>query len=178
VWLPLPALHHVLLLKLGSYDSIRLMIGIIETYRSVMDRWAFLLAATVSFVLATMAGIAGGLAETYIYDRGNSKGDDIAIFASGLLALGTFTFVILFTWLRALHHKISSRTPWFALLFCLAGDLAITVWLWPGGYPGELAHYGGFILVGWCAILFLGLTALLISLRLFIHAPDRAARSV
>jgi len=153
------------------------MFRIIETYRSVPDRWAFVLAAIPSFILAAMAGIAGGFAGMYFYDRGNSKGDDVAVLAIGLLAVGTFTFVIVFSWLRALHHKISSRTPWFTWFFCLAGDLVITALLWPGGYPGELAHYMGFILAGWSAILLLGLVALLISQRLFTQEPDRTARS-
>jgi hypothetical protein len=148
------------------------MIWIVETYRRVPDGWAFVLTAVASFVLAAIAGIAAGFAGMYFYDRGNSKGDDLAVLASGLLAVGTFAFVMLFTWLRALHHKISSRTPWFAWLFCLAVDVVITLLLWPGRYPGELDHYSGFILVGWGLIFLLGLLGLLASRRWFIHQSD------
>jgi hypothetical protein len=148
------------------------MTWIVETYRKMPDGWAFVLAAVAAFVLAAIAGIAAGFAGAYFYDRGNSKGDDLAVLASGLLAVGTFAFVMLFSWLRALHHKISPRTPWLVWLFCLAFDLVITLLLWPGGYPGELDHYSGFILVGWGLILLLGLLALLAARRLFIHQPD------
>ena len=107
------------------------MSRIIEMYRRVPDGWALMLAATISWVLAAIAGIAGGIAGVYLYDRGNSKGDDLAVLYIGLLAVSTFTFVVLFTWLQTLHHKISSRTPMFAWLFCLAGTLVVTVRLWP-----------------------------------------------
>jgi hypothetical protein len=148
------------------------MILIVETYRRVPDGWAFVLAAVASFLLAAIAGIAAGFAGIYLYDRGNSKGDDLAVLASGILAVGTFAFVMLFTWLRVLHHKISSRTPCRAWLFCSGFDLVITVLLWPGRYPGELNHYRGFIVVGWGLILLLGLVGLLSSRRFFIHQPD------
>jgi hypothetical protein len=99
---------------------------IIETYRRVPEGWAFALAAIVSWGLAAIAGIAGGVAGMYLYDRGMSKGDDLAVLTSGLLAVGTLAFVVLFTWLRKLHHAISSRTPLFAWLFCLAGTVVTT----------------------------------------------------
>src|SRR6266852_2347320 len=127
--------------------------GLIKTYRGVPDGWAFALAAIVSWFLAVIAGVVGAFAGVYLYDRGDSKGDDIAVFASGLLAVSTFVLVVLFPWLRRLRREISWRTPLFAWLFCLAVSLLITVWLWPAG---DLDHYLGFIVVGWMVILLLG----------------------
>jgi hypothetical protein len=143
----------------------RIIETVVETYRRVPSVWAFVAAAVASLCGATIAGIAGGFAAMYLYDRGRSKGDDLAVFASGLLAAGTFAFVMLFTWLRALHRKTSLRTPWFAWLFCLAGSLLITLVLWPTGY---LDHYMIFICAGWIAILLLGLAAVVLSRRWFI----------
>jgi hypothetical protein len=148
------------------------MSRIIETYRRVSEGWAFALAAIVSWGLASIAGIAGGVAGMYLYDRGMSKGDDLAVLTSGLLAVGTLAFVVLFTWLRKLHHAISSRTPLFAWLFCLAGTVVTTVLSWPDHYPGDLDHYIGFILTGWIAIVLFGLLGLVLSRRLFVHEPD------
>jgi ABC-type amino acid transport system permease subunit len=139
-------------------------------YRRVSDGWAFTLAATISSVLAAILGIAGGFAGMYLYDGGNSKGDDLAVLTVGLLAVGTFAFVVLFTWLRTLHHKISSRTPLFAWLFCLAGTLVVTVWLWPSYTDRD--HYLYFIYMGWIAILVFGLVGLVVSHRSFIREPD------
>jgi hypothetical protein len=62
------------------------MTGIIGMYRRVPEGWAFVLTVTVSLGLAAIAGGAGAFAGVYLYDRGNSKGDDLAVFASGLLA--------------------------------------------------------------------------------------------
>src|ERR1700686_4872849 len=90
------------------------MSRILELYRRAPDWSAFMLAATVSSVLAVVTGIAGAVAGVYLYDRGRSKGDDLAVLIIGVLAVGAFAFVVLLTWLRTLHHKISSRTPFSA----------------------------------------------------------------
>jgi hypothetical protein len=143
----------------------RIIETVVETYRRMPSVWAFAVAAVASLSGAAIAGLAGGFAAMYLYDRGKSKGDDLAVFASGLLAAGTFAFVMLFTWLRTLHHKTSLRTPWFAWFFCLAGSLLITFVLWPTGY---LDYYMIFICAGWIAILLLGLAAVVLSRRWFI----------
>ena len=143
--------------------------GLIRTYCGAPDGWAFALAAIVSWFLAVIAGVAGAFAGVYLYDRGDSKGDDIAVFASGLLAVSTFVIVVLFPWLRRLRKEISWRTPFFAWLFCLAVSLLITVWLWPAG---DLDHYLGFIIVGWMVILLFGLAGTVFSWRLFVYKPD------
>jgi len=105
------------------------------------ERTRFCTAAAVSLCLAMTAAIAGGVAASYIYDRANSKGDDLAVITGGLLAIGTFVFVILFPWLRTLHHKTSWRTPWLAWLVCLAGSMLITALLWPAGDFGPFHDF-------------------------------------
>jgi hypothetical protein len=147
------------------------MSRILELYRRAPDWSAFMLAATVSSVLAVVTGIAGGFAGVYLYDRGRSKGDDFAVLIIGVLAVGAFAFVVLLTWLRTLHHKISSRTPFSAWLFCVICDLAVTVWLWPRYDPLTEDHYLPFIYAGWTAIILLGLLALFICARWVVHEP-------
>jgi hypothetical protein len=147
----------------------RIIETIVEVYRRVPSAWAFALAAAGSLCLAMTAGIAGGVAASYLYDRANSKGDDLAVITGGLLAIGTFVFVILFTWLRTLRHKTSWRTPWFAWLFCLVGSVLITALLWP---TGDLDHYMIFIRADWIAILSFGLAAVVLSRRCFFDEPE------
>jgi magnesium-transporting ATPase (P-type) len=94
-----------------------------------------------------------------------------AVLIIGVLAVGAFAFVVLLTWLRTLHHKISSRTPFSAWLFCLVCDLAVTVWLWPRYDPLTEDHYLPFIYAGWIAIILLGLLALFICARWVVREP-------
>ena len=47
----------------------------------------------------------------------------------GLFAVGTFTFVVIFTWLLKEHHPISSSISLFALYTCLILPVAATVFL-------------------------------------------------
>ena len=137
---------------------------IIDRYRKIPDAWAFVAATVISFGLATVAGFFGGFAAMYLYDRGRSKGDDLAVVMSGLFAVATFTFVIGFTWLRKLHHDISARTPLLAWLICLAATAATTTLLWDRDYEG-------FILVGLALILFCGLGALILCRRMLVRLP-------
>jgi uncharacterized membrane protein required for colicin V production len=88
---------------LGPVNS---SIKFVERYRGISNRFAFVIAAVASFVLAVICGILGGVAATYLYDRANSKGDDFAVFLGGLFAVGTFVFVIGFTWLQQMHHAV------------------------------------------------------------------------
>jgi ABC-type amino acid transport system permease subunit len=121
-------------------------------------------AAIVSLGLAIITGILGAFAGMYRYDRGMSKGDDFVIAMSGLFAVGAFTFIVVFTWLRRLHHEISSRTPLIAWLICLAAAVATTGWPWDNNYQE-------FIVVGLAVILFCGLAGLVFCRRLLIRAP-------
>ena len=141
------------------------MSRVIERYRRMPGWSAFALAAIISWVLAAVTGVTGGIAGVFLYDRGNSKGNDLAIFASGVLSVGTFTFVFLFSWIRKWHYEISSRTPLFALLFCLTVSVGVTMFLSAGNWD----YYSDFIFVGWIAILFFGLLGLLLSQHFFVR---------
>ncbi len=137
---------------------------VVETLGRIQASSAFVLAAFVAGVFAFVAAVAGGVIGIYLYDRGMSKGNDVAVGMIGALASGTFVFVTFFTWASNAHHKISWRTPAFALVPCLA-LAGVPTWLMWGDpdYP----YYSGFILVGWIVILACGLLAICVC-RLFV----------
>jgi hypothetical protein len=128
----------------------------VETWGRIQATSAFVLSAIVAGVFAFVAGVAGGVIGIYLYDRGMSKGNDLAVGMIGALASGTFVFVTVFAWQSNKRHKISWRTPAFALVPCFA-LAAVPTWLMWGGpdYP----YYSDFILVGWVVILLCGLLA-------------------
>jgi len=132
-----------------------------DRYRRIPNARAFITAATGSFVLATVSGILGGIAAMYLYDRANSKGDDLAVGLGGLFAIGTFTFVTVFTWLQKVHHSVSSRTSLFALYACLTLPVMVTV-LSAGDIDD---HYLPLVVGDWLAILFFGLLSLFVCRR-------------
>jgi hypothetical protein len=140
------------------------MTRVVETYRRIPVAVAFVLSAIVAGALAILAGVAGGMFGIYLYDRGMSKGNDLAVGMTGLSAVGTFVFVTAFAWLTKLHHKISWRTPAFALAFCLAVVAVITGLMWD-------SNYSGFILVGWIVISFSSLLAFNVSRRSVSREP-------
>ncbi|MGC0774106.1 MAG: hypothetical protein WB543_14330 [Candidatus Acidiferrum sp.] len=131
-----------------------------DRYRKIPNGWAFLIAAVASLILAVISGILGGFAGTYLYDRGMSRGDDFAVFLGGFYAVGTFTFVVLFTWLQKAHHTISSRTSLFAFYACLVLPALITVMS-----ADEMDYYSMFIVGDWLAILIFGALSLFMCRR-------------
>jgi len=100
----------------------------------------------------------------YLYDRGTSKGNDLAVGMIGLLAVGTFVFVTVFAWLSKVHHKISWRTPAFTLALCLALAAFTTCLMWD-------SYYSSFIFVGWIVILACGLLAFNVCRRFVTREP-------
>jgi hypothetical protein len=98
-----------------------------DRYRQIPGGLAIILAFVISLAGALITALIGAWAAIYLYDRANSKGDDFAVGLGGLFAIGTFTFVVVFTWLQKLHHAISSRTPSYALLTCLIFPVAATL---------------------------------------------------
>ena len=132
---------------------------VVEKYRRIPFVVASVLSVIIAGALSIVAGTAGAVAGIYLYDRGMSKGDDLAVGLTGLLATGTFVFVTMFAWLSTLHHKISWRTPASALTFCLVLVAVTTGLMWDSGYSG-------FILVGWVVILLFSLLAITVSKRL------------
>ena len=134
---------------------------LVERFRAITNGFAFVVAAVVSFVLAVVCGCLGAFAAMYLYDRGMSRGDDFAVLLGGFFALGTFTFVVVFTWLQKVHHLVSSRTPLFALYACLVFPALATV----RSVVEIDDHYLPLVLGDWLAILFFGLLSLLVCRR-------------
>lgn len=130
-----------------------------DRYRGMPSGLAFVIAATASFVLAAICGILAAVGATYLYDHASSKGDDGAVGLGGLFAVGTFTFVVIFTWLRKVHHPISSSTTLFALYTCLALPVAAIVFLVDDN------NYWLFVLGDWLALLVFALLSLIVCRR-------------
>jgi uncharacterized membrane protein len=134
---------------------------LVERYRAVSSVAVSVFAAIVAFVLATIFGFLGALAAMYLYDRANSKGDDLTVGFGGLFAVGTFTFVVAFTWLQKLHHPISSRTPLFAFCVSLLPPVAVTL-----ASLGDIHdHYLPLVLGDWLAIFVLALLSFFVCRR-------------
>ena len=119
------------------------------------------LAAAASFALAAIGGLLSAIAAMYLYDGANSKGNDFAVGLGGLFAVGTFIFVVLFTWLQKLHHPISSRTPLFAFFACLVLPVITTL----ASLEDIDDYYLPFVLGDWLAILLIGLLSLFVCRR-------------
>ncbi len=150
------------------FGSPRVLLGsvnpsskLVERYRALPTVVTSVFAAIAAFALATISGFLGAVAATYFYDRANSKGDDLAVGFGGLFAVGTFTFVIVFTWLQKAHHLISSRTPLFAFCACLVLPVAVTV----SSLSAIDDHYLPLVLGDWLAILVLGFLSLFVCRR-------------
>ena len=136
-------------------------IKFVDLYRRISTGFAFVLSAATSFVLALVSGILGGFAAMYLYDRGMSRGNDLAVGLGGLFAVGTFTFVVVYTWLQKVHHSISSRTSSFAFCACLTLPTVSTVL----SLSEMDEHYLLFVLGDWLVILVLGLLSLFVCRR-------------
>lgn len=145
----------VLVKPLNSWIKFR------ERYRGIPNALAFISAAITSSAIAAISGIFGCFAAMYLYDGGTIWGDDFAVLLGGLFAVGTFTFVLAFTWLQKLHHSVSSRTSLFAFYACLILPIAATV-----SFAGEMDDYYMFFVLGdWFAILLLGLLSVFLCRR-------------
>ena len=137
------------------------MPGAIDTYRRVPGWAVWIVAGILSGSAALAAGIAAGIAAMYLYDRGMSKGDDLAVFLIAFLALGTFVFVVAIAWLLKKHHDISGRVPLVAMLFPFALAVIPTLMAYE-------SNYSGFALVGWVVILLCALAANAVCERYFV----------
>lgn len=98
-----------------------------------------------------------------------SKGDDLAVLLGGLFAVGTFIFVLVFTWLQKVRHSVSSRTSLFAFYACLVLPAIDTVLL--GSNVDH--HYLPFVLCDWLAILLSGLAAVFVCRRWWQDSDQR-----
>ena len=115
--------------------------------------------------LAFIIGFVGGLGGVHLYDRGRSKGNDLAVFLIGLHAIGTLVFVTVFSWLCHIRREISGSTPAFALLFCISLAAATTLLCW----DAIGTDYMSFVSIGWILILLCGLVAMVASRHFFIR---------
>jgi hypothetical protein len=127
---------------------------------------AFILVAFASLIVATLAGVAGASAGVYLYDRGTTKGNDLAVFLIGLHAAGTFTFVTVFTLLCSRRGNPSWWCPIAALTACLCLLVYDTVLNWPN-YD---SYYAPFFFAAWLAVAVCGGVALVLSRRIQLRA--------
>lgn len=134
---------------------------VVERYRAYSSSVTSIFAAVVALIFATVGGFFGALAAAYLYDRANSKGDDLTVGLGGFFGVGTFTFVVVFTWLQKVHHPISPRTPLFAFYACLVLPVMITVVA-----SSDIGReYLTLVLASWLVILVFGLLSLLLCRR-------------
>jgi hypothetical protein len=120
---------------------------------------AFILVASTSFIVATLVGVVGAFAGVYLYDRGTSKGNDLAVALIGFHAAGTFTFVTVFTLLWSRRARPSWKVPVASLAACLFA-LALDTMLFRSSYD---AYFAVFFYAAWLAVAFSGSLALVLS---------------
>lgn len=147
-------------LPCALFNPVNASIKFVERYRRFSKGFALVLSAAASSALALVSGTLGGFAAMYLYDRGMGRGNDFAVSLGGFFAVGTFAFVVMFTWLQKTHHPVSSRTPLFALYACLILPAVVTA-----SNADEMDYYSIFMLGDWLAILVLGLLSLLVCRR-------------
>ena len=116
---------------------------------------AFILIAAASVLAAGITGIAGAAITVYLYDRGTSKGNDLAVALIGLHAFGSFAFVILFTLLWA-KRSISWKIPAAAFASCIC-LLAVTTLLFASAYD---EYFAIFFVVAWVTVPLCGAAAM------------------
>ena len=130
---------------------------------------AFILVGLASVIIATLAGAVGAVAAVYLYDRGTSKGNDLAVSLIGFHAAGTFTFVTVFTLLWARR----GNTPWWCPIAAFAACLGLLVCDTVLNWPNYDAYYAPFFFAAWLAVAVSGGVALILSRRIQL----RTARS-
>ncbi len=123
---------------------------------------AFILVAFASLIVAALAGVAGASAGVYLYDRGTTKGNDLAVFLIGLHAAGTFTFAVVFTLLWSRRGNVSWWCPITAFAACLALLVYDTVLNW----RNHDEYYAPFFWAAWLAVAVCGGVALVLSRRI------------
>ena len=132
---------------------------------------AFFLIALISMVAAVSAGVLGAAAAVFLYDRGTSKGNDLAVALIGLHAVGTFAFVVLFTFLCSRRGYAHWKLPFGALAACV-GLLGVNTLFFSSAYD---EYYAVFFLAGWALVALSGTAALAVCQRMLTRV--RANRS-
>jgi hypothetical protein len=120
---------------------------------------AFVTIALSSLLVASVAAVMGALAGVYLYDRGTSKGNDLAVALICFHAVGTFTFVTVFTllWCRRGNPSWKAPVAGFTACLCL---LAVDTLLFWSSYD---SYFAVFFYAAWLAVAFSGGMALLLS---------------
>jgi hypothetical protein len=131
-----------------------------------------MIVALVSLIAAIVAGIVTAFSGTYLYDRGMSKGNDLAIALISFHAAATFVFVSLFTYLWSRRGGTAWRTPLACLAPCVFSLVVVTV-LYSSAYDD---YYATFFVAGWLAVAIAGLAALFLSKYILLDAA-RHSRS-
>jgi len=120
---------------------------------------AFILVALLSFLIASVAAVLGAIAGIYLYDRGTSKGNDLAVALIGLHAVGTFAFVVVFTFLWGRRRSASWKVPVGSFAACLCVLALDSVLFW-SSYD---AYFAVFFYAAWLAVAFSGCVAIVLS---------------
>jgi hypothetical protein len=141
-------------------------VSTMKSFRRLPMPIAVMLAAISAIILSLFTGLVAACGAVYVYDKGEGKGDDLAIGISALCAVGTFVFVTTFSGISGLHHNIEWRTPNAALAICLVVVAVITWIMWN-------INFSAFILAGWAATALCGLLALGIARRFVSHDSCR-----
>lgn len=112
--------------------------------------------ALLSLLGAIAMGILGAVVAVYLYDRGTSKGNDLAVSMIGFHAVGTFTFTSLLTFLWTRSGNVSWKIPVSSLAACLFALFCTTI-LFASGYD---EYFAIFFVIGWISVAFSGALAL------------------
>lgn len=134
--------------------------------------------ALLSLLGAIITGILGAVAAVYLYDRGTSKGDDLAVALIGFHAVGTFTFTSLLTFLGTRSGNASWKIPVVSLAACFFALLCTTI-LFSSAYD---EYFAIFFVTGWISVAFSGVLALvfckyMLSRARAIHHNDSTGNS-
>jgi hypothetical protein len=116
---------------------------------------AFIVVAGVSVLAAGITGIAGAASSVYFYDRGMSKGNDLAVAVIGLHAFGSFAFVVLFTLLWS-KRSASWKIPAAGFASCIS-LLGVTTLLFFSAYD---EYFAAFFFVAWVTVPLSGVAAM------------------
>lgn len=117
---------------------------------------ALVLITLSSILVALVSGIAGAVGGVYLYDRGTSKGNDLAVALIGLHSVGTFVFVTVFTFLLRRRGSCSWKVPIGALAACLCALVFDTIRF----SPSYDQYFAVFFFAGWGAVGVAGIAAL------------------
>jgi uncharacterized membrane protein YeaQ/YmgE (transglycosylase-associated protein family) len=126
----------------------------------------FTLAASISLLVAILGGIIGAVVCVFLYDRGRSKGNDLAVSLIALHTIGTFIFISLLTFLWTRRGSVSWKIPIGCFTACLCA-LALDTVLFSSAYD---EYFAIFFWAAWVAITLSGLAALGMCRQILHHA--------